>query len=155
MRTRTLPRSTPTFVFTLVSLLALAALAACERPPSASSLKEWTPADHDRAEEMAKTSSGQQAAAQPQAKGDDKSALVEVAWVQNCAVCHGALGKGDGPNGPMVKASDLTLAEWQTKVTDEEIAATIKNGKGRMPKFDLPDSVIRGIVGRIRATRGR
>lgn len=135
-------------------------LAACERPPSADSLKEWTPADHDRAEELGRSAQGQPQQGQPQqgpqAKGDGGlSALVEVAWVQNCATCHGPLGKGDGPTGPMMKASDLTREDWQAKVTDDEIAATVKNGKGRMPKFDLPDPVIRGLVARIRATRGR
>ena len=65
------------------------------------------------------------------------------------------LGKGDGPNGPMMKASDLTREEWQASVTDADIAAVIKTGKGRMPKFDLPDPVVRGLVGRIRAVRGR
>jgi cytochrome c oxidase cbb3-type subunit 3 len=147
--------------------LPLALTLGCERPPSADSLKEWSPADHDRAEEMGRASSGAgqgqgagQAAGQtqPQAqvKGDGGlSALAEVSWVQNCATCHGPLGKGDGPTGPMMKASDLTREEWQASVTDDEIAAVVKNGKGRMPKFDLPDPVIRGLVGRIRATRGR
>ncbi len=57
--------------------------------------------------------------------------------------------------GPMVRAPDLTREEWQAKTADGDIAATIKNGKGKMPKFGLPDSVIQGLVARIRAARGR
>jgi len=123
-------------------------LVACDRPPSVD-LKEWTAADHD----------GEQkgAAANPKqgAKTDAGSglALVEAAWRSQCATCHGPSGKGDGPQGAMFKAADLGRAEWQSKVSDEEIAQTIKNGKGRMPKFDLPDEVIRGLVLRIRTFR--
>ncbi len=57
--------------------------------------------------------------------------------------------------GPMVRAPDLTREEWQGKTADAEIVATIKNGKGKMPKFGLPDSVVQGLVARIRAARGR
>jgi cytochrome c oxidase cbb3-type subunit 3 len=64
------------------------------------------------------------------------------------------LGRGDGPSGPMVQAPDLTRPEWQSKVTDAEIVATIKNGKNKMPKFDLPDRVVTGLVARIRASSG-
>lgn len=53
----------------------------------------------------------------------------------------------------MVKAPDLTRAAWQEKVTDEEIAQTIRNGRNGMPKFDLPPSVVQGLVQRIRANR--
>ena len=55
----------------------------------------------------------------------------------------------------MVRAPDLTREDWQSKVTDREIAATIKGGKGKMPNFDVPDPVIDGLVARVRATRGR
>jgi mono/diheme cytochrome c family protein len=151
------PRFFPTAAAALVATLALAA--GCDRPPSADGLKEWTPADHDRAEEQARIQSGQQAAPDP--KGDAPAgssrpnALIEVAWQQNCASCHGPMGHGDGPSGPMVKASDLTREEWQAKVTDDEMIALIRTGKGSMPKFDLPEPVVRGLVARIRALRGR
>jgi len=65
------------------------------------------------------------------------------------------MGRGDGPQGPLVHATNLTLAEWQAKVTDQEIADAIRNGKNRMPKFDFPPDVVMGLVARIRATRGR
>jgi cytochrome c oxidase cbb3-type subunit 3 len=66
------------------------------------------------------------------------------------------LGRGDGPNGPMLKATDLTSEEWQSKVADAEIAAAIREGKGgKMPKFDLSDQVVGGLVSRIRALRAK
>jgi len=84
--------------------------------------------------------------------GDD--AVVELTWHNQCASCHGMGGHGDGPNGPMVRAPDLTREEWQAKVSDAEIAATIRTGKNQMPRFDLSDKVVAGLVSRVRATRG-
>jgi cytochrome c oxidase cbb3-type subunit 3 len=143
-------------------LLWFASLACgCDRAPSEDTVREWSPSDHDRVEEKARTLSGAQAAAQPKqgprvagdaGKQDDQAAVVELTWKNQCSACHGPLGHGDGPNGPMVKAPDLTRAEWQGKVTDAEMAATIKNGKNQMPRFDLSDKVVAGLVARIRAT---
>jgi cytochrome c oxidase cbb3-type subunit 3 len=53
----------------------------------------------------------------------------------------------------MVRAPDLTRDEWQSKVTDTEIAASIRNGKGKMPAFNVPGPVLEGLVTRVRATR--
>jgi cytochrome c oxidase cbb3-type subunit 3 len=55
----------------------------------------------------------------------------------------------------MVKAPDLTRAEWQAKVTDQQIAEVIRRGKNKMPAFDLPPRVIEGLVKRIRTARTR
>jgi cytochrome c oxidase cbb3-type subunit 3 len=130
---------------------------ACERPPSADSAKEWTPADH-HSQDDDKAQAGQRAqAAQAQpkgAKGDDAAQLAEIAWRQQCATCHGTAGKGDGPMGAMMQAPDLTRAAWQTKTTDAEIAAVIQSGRNKMPKFDLPEPVLRGLVARIRSLQG-
>jgi len=54
--------------------------------------------------------------------------LIEAAWAQTCATCHGPLGHGDGPQGSLVHAPDLTREDWQAKVTDEEIATRIRQG---------------------------
>jgi cytochrome c oxidase cbb3-type subunit 3 len=53
----------------------------------------------------------------------------------------------------MVQAPDLTRSDWQAKATDAEIEDKIRNGKNRMPKFDLPDPVVRGLIARIRSLR--
>jgi cytochrome c oxidase cbb3-type subunit 3 len=104
---------------------------------------------------------GQQQEGQPRAAprgsagsgAGNTAQLVEATWKAQCAQCHGPTGKGDGPTGPMVGAADLTRPDWQAKVADEQLAASIKNGKGKMPKFDLPPNVIDGLVQRIRAAR--
>ena len=125
---------------------------ACDRPPSAGSAKEWTPADH-HSQDDDKAQAAQGAPARS-AKGDDAAQLVEIAWRQQCATCHGTSGKGDGPMGAMMQAPDLTRAAWQTKASDADIAAVIQAGRNKMPKFDLPDPVVRGLVARIRSLRG-
>lgn len=97
---------------------------------------------------------GEQVAPLPSGQKDNGEALVEITWQQSCYPCHGMQGRGDGPQGTMVKAPDLTREEWQARVTDQEIMDRIKSGKGQMPKFNLPPAVLAGIVERIRASRG-
>jgi cytochrome c oxidase cbb3-type subunit 3 len=132
--------------------LAAAGIAGCDRPPSESEAKEWTPGDHS--EEKGRPTNAQ--APQPRQQGDagDGRILIEMTWRNQCAQCHGPIGHGDGPNGPMVQAKDLTKEDWQKSVTDAQLAESIKNGKNRMPKFDLPDAVVQGLVVRIRASKG-
>ena len=141
----------------LLVLAAVGGRSACGGRPSGDEIRPWTAADHDRSEENARVASGTQAA--PQAGGagggDNNRQLVELTWRQQCATCHGVIGHGDGPNGPMVKATDLTREDWQKAMSDAQIAQFIQNGKGRMPKFDLPPAVLAGLVQRIRASKGR
>jgi hypothetical protein len=144
--------------FALAAFAAFAALA-CEAPPSAASLKEWTPADHHSSDDDKLTAqpNAARAAQGPAARrspSSDVAQLVDITWRQQCTQCHGSGGKGDGQMGPMVRAPDLTRADWQKTVTDAELAATIKNGKNRMPKFDLPEAVLQGLIKRIRALQG-
>ncbi|HSN97854.1 MAG TPA: c-type cytochrome [Candidatus Nanopelagicales bacterium] len=129
-----------------VALLSLAAQA-CD--PAPSDVREWTAEDHDQPARP-----GAQVAARPGGEGADTS-LVELAWQRNCFTCHGARGRGDGPQGPMVRAPDLTDPAWQDRVKDADIAETIRKGRNKMPPFDLPAQVIDGLVQRIRASRAR
>ena len=64
-------------------------------------------------------------------------------WAQNdgaaqfkakCAVCHGADGSGNTAVGKSMKLRDLRSADVQ-KQTNEELTATITNGKGGMPAY--------------------
>lgn len=142
------PFRSPAWIVALVALSATLAFA-CDRAPSAEGLKDWTPADHDGEKAAANAKQG------PKGAGGGPSALVDVTWRAQCASCHGASGHGDGPQGAMLKASDLSREDWQAKVKDEEIAAVITNGKGRMPKFELPEDVVKGLVGRVRSFRGK
>ena len=143
--------------------LALGALSlfafGCEAPPAPASLKEWTPADHHSTDDDKLPTNGAgegRQGAGPAARrspSGDVAQLVDITWRQQCSQCHGSGGKGDGQMGPMVRAPDLTRADWQKSVTDAELVATIKSGKNRMPKFDLPEAVLQGLVMRIRALR--
>jgi len=126
-------------------LLACALLFACDKPPSADGLKDWTPADHDGEKANANGKQGARGDA-----GGGVAALVEITWRNQCASCHGQTGKGDGPQGAMFKPPDLT----QSKSDDETLYSVIKNGKGRMPNPNVTDDVAKGLVLRVKSFRG-
>ncbi len=131
-------------------------LTACDHAPSSSGLPEWTAKDHDRSEENARVAQGQAPpSARPRKATPEEEAtqIAELTWGTQCTQCHGPLGKGDGPNGAMVKAPDLTRPDWQERVKDADMAATIRAGKGQMPKFELSDAVTAALVKRIRKNR--
>lgn len=120
--------------------------AACDE---SGDLREWSPQDHDQSE--------QPGAMQTSGVTDDEDAtLVSVTWRQNCARCHGMSGRGDGPEGPMVRSPDLTTADFQNRATDEEIANVIRKGRNKMPAFEtLPPRVIEMLVQHVRRLGGR
>jgi mono/diheme cytochrome c family protein len=128
-------------------LTALACFGCNERP---SDVREWRPGDHDHTENPGsdQVQVDPQDAGAPAVPGFEDVTL--VAWKQNCTPCHGAVGRGDGPRGPMLKATNLTDPAWQGSVTDEQIAKTIKLGKGAMPAFNLPDVTIANLVKLVR-----
>jgi cytochrome c oxidase cbb3-type subunit 3 len=130
---------------------------ACDDP--AHDLSEWTPADHTHQTEKSQKASAAQLRRQgplgkapaytpPSKRGNNL--LVDVTWVKQCANCHGKRGRGDGPQAPMVKAKDLTDATWQASVSDAQLVEAIKKGKGKMPAFNLPDSMVTELVAKIR-----
>lgn len=131
----------------LATCVALVCLEGCDT--SSADVRLWAPSDHDQP-----TAAQGQVAARVDGEGADPT-LVDLAWRRNCAACHGNSGRGDGPQGAMVRAPDLTRGEWQEGVTDDEIARTIRKGKNKMPAFELPDQVVEGLVKRIRAARAR
>ncbi|HWA74924.1 MAG TPA: cytochrome c [Polyangiaceae bacterium] len=123
-------------------------LLACERP--AADLREWRVSDHDHTSNPNAT----QVEVKPDAgsplgvQGVDEVTI--VTWKENCAKCHGTVGAGDGPQGPMTHARDLTSPEWQAATTDATIAQSIRDGRGRMPAFKLPDSTVASLVRLVR-----
>lgn len=146
----------------ILAVLAIVSLVACDKPPSPSEAREWTPADHDRAEENARIAQGQSTSAAagsgrpPMAMPTGKEAeeLVDQLWAKVCSSCHGASGRGDGPTAQQssdIRPPDLADAAWQAKVSDAQIASAIKNGKGKMPNYRFPDPFVEGLTKKVRA----
>lgn len=76
-----------------------------------------------------------------------------VLYDSKCALCHGKDGVGL-PNWRSKGQPDFTMPDWQKAHTDEQIADSIKNGKGKfMPAFKgkLSDEETGAVVQRIRA----
>lgn len=131
-----------------VPAIVLLLLPSCDR--ARGDAREWTPADHDQP--AGRETPGQTTGKTPSEGGPN---LVEIAWAKNCVPCHGARGRGDGPQGAMMRAPDLTRGDWQDRVDDREIAEVIQRGKNKMPAFDLPPAVQAGLVKKIRQLRGK
>ena len=74
----------------------------------------------------------------------------------NCASCHGASGKGDGPAAaalPPPKPADWTSAKVQSQ-SDGELFWKITNGRGAMPPWKhLPEKERWSIVNYIRTLK--
>ncbi|MCU0684004.1 MAG: c-type cytochrome [Polyangiaceae bacterium] len=149
--------STPSYCLAL-ALPLLAPAAGCQ---NGGDVREWKATDHEQPEHAAPERQPQrrgqpgQVPAQAADNPDATATLVELAWKSNCFTCHGPEGKGNGPTGALVKASDLTRPEWQAATSDEQIAEVIRKGRNKMPKFDLPPDIVVGITKRIRALKGR
>lgn len=136
-------------VLALVLGVGSVSLAGCER--DASGLTEWTPADHDHQVETKRRRAGpSNLPATPHAPPSKRNQVIDVTWARQCATCHGKRGRGDGPQSVMVKARDLSSPEWQASVSDEQLTKVIREGKDKMPAFNLPDNVIAGLVEHVR-----
>ena len=65
------------------------------------------------------------------ASGNDPG---DSTFKSSCATCHGQDGSGNTAVGKSMKIPDLHSAEVQ-KLSDEELAEVIGNGKNNMPPF--------------------
>lgn len=65
------------------------------------------------------------------AKADNTA---EATYKAKCQMCHGTDGKGETPTGKAMKVKDFSSEEVQ-KMSDADLAATITNGKGKMPAY--------------------
>jgi len=52
----------------------------------------------------------------------------ERLWKSKCASCHGKDGKADTTKGKQMKMYDMTTAEWQKKLTDDQLKKVTKEG---------------------------
>lgn len=68
-------------------------------------------------------------------------------YTSRCAPCHGSSGGGTG-DGPALTAA-------VPRMTDDEIVAIIRNGRGRMPAFtSLSDEQVTDVVAFLRVEFG-
>jgi mono/diheme cytochrome c family protein len=113
----------------------LLALSGCGEP-APTHLEEWTPADHQQ-ETVADDPRG---AAPDEVDADPAMTEIRAAtslFGAMCASCHGTGGAGDGPGRPPVaQVPNFMDTTFQAGRTDEELAATIRDGRGGfMPAF--------------------
>lgn len=68
--------------------------------------------------------------------------------MRSCSGCHGPSGRGTKRPGFATPPKDLTDPELQARLSDDEIARTIREGKGPMPPFErlLGEEDIQDIV---------
>ncbi len=64
-------------------------------------------------------------------------ARAQVLFIENCARCHGADGRGQTPMGKVFAATNLADAAWwkRARAGDKRLAASIRDGRGQMPAF--------------------
>jgi mono/diheme cytochrome c family protein len=55
----------------------------------------------------------------------------ERLWKAKCGSCHGADGKAQTEQGKKMSTSDMSTAEWQAKLSDDQIKAAINDGLKR------------------------
>ncbi|MDP7254987.1 MAG: cytochrome c [Planctomycetota bacterium] len=88
-------------------------------------------------------------------KGD--AARGENIYGRTCTVCHGLDGNANTQFGKRLGVKKLTDANRMSTFSDEDIGATIENGKGKMPGFrnkftpqDLADTIefVKGLSGK-------
>jgi len=74
----------------------------------------------------------------PFQKGDTSKG--KVLFRHYCAVCHGVIGKGDGPNAEHLdpRPADLSDAEYMASATEQTIFSVIERGG---PALDLPGTM--------------
>lgn len=59
----------------------------------------------------------------------------ESLYVQHCARCHGADGRGETNLGHIYNTPNLTDAGLQARFSNKELSAIIAYGRGGMPSF--------------------
>jgi mono/diheme cytochrome c family protein len=117
-----------------ISAAAGGLLSACEDPP----VREWRPDDHGQEQPRAGTP-GRSAPAEDSApvSAEEAEARATLAlWNVTCATCHARDGRGGGPGlPPGAKVPDLTDPAFTSTRSDEQLAASIRDGKTMMPPF--------------------
>ncbi|MBK7155843.1 MAG: cytochrome c [Sandaracinaceae bacterium] len=135
---------------TVALLLALG----CDRAPTAT--ETWTPADHAHPPDS--VPGGAEGAQVPAAPLDDgltpEQRTARTVYLVACAGCHGAEGRGDGPDrAPIMRLPNFQSAQWQATLSDDQLVSIITLGRGMMPAFGerVPPEGVRGLVAHLRS----
>ncbi|MBC7171072.1 MAG: cytochrome c, partial [Polyangiaceae bacterium] len=115
--------------------------------------RTWEPDDHSHPAGRVDPSR-LVAPAETPSVGTARDRALAALYQAHCASCHGASGRGDGPDrSPMMQVPDFTSAEWQQSRDDQTLASVVKQGRGLMPAFGdrIADENIVGLVQRVRA----
>ena len=70
-------------------------------------------------------------------------------FTNNCQICHGANGKGDGPASASFTPRPQNFTDpkfWQQKDIDKLITLTIEDGHGMMPPISLKPNEIKAVI---------
>lgn len=75
-------------------------------------------------------------------------------YASRCALCHGAAGDGDGPAAAGLNPKPRAHSDkaYMSTLTDEQILAVIRNGKGTMPAWGkvLSDAELTAVSAHVR-----
>jgi mono/diheme cytochrome c family protein len=66
---------------------------------------------------------------------EDNQLGVQV-YEKKCVMCHGKDGVGDTKAGKMMKTPDINVAEWKNGKTVADLVKTLREGLGKMPKYE-------------------
>lgn len=95
----------------------------------------------------------------PERKSASRAKQVEELFTQNCALCHGADGRGETTQGKLLKTPDFTDPGWlkanSSMTATRKLRSIVTNGKAAMPGFGkkLTRSEINSLVDRVRKFR--
>lgn len=129
-----------------------ALLLGCQSAPT--DVRPWQVSDHTNVgaatPDPANPRTPRQSTGEPTTTVEGLDEVSIVTWRAKCSVCHGSIGKGDGPQAAMFKTRDLSDPAWHATVSDEQIYEVIQKGRNQMPAFALPEKVARNLVKLVR-----
>ncbi len=138
---------------TVLVLVSLALWLGCDRTPAAT--ETWTPADHAHPSDSPSGPVSNQVPAAPVDDGlTPEQRTARTVYLVTCAGCHGAEGRGDGPDrAPVMRLPSFASATWQASLSDEQLVSIITLGRGMMPAFGdrIPPDGVRGLVAHLRS----
>jgi mono/diheme cytochrome c family protein len=136
----------PVFTMAVVAVILHALVVGCGGSKQSSSSNSGDASSAQPPATTASTSGGSNDAA----SGD----LGAKVYAQRCALCHGPLGKGDGPAaaGLNPKPRNHTDGAYMNSRTDDQLLGVIRNGKGAMPAWGkiLSEAEIQAVLKHVR-----